>query len=257
MTTFIIKNADFSGGRLVDYDSPVADAEVCAWLGGSLPDAARNFGTQGELSIRGGPVVMDDLWCRVSGAGFFETSTHLARDTTFIVVTKSVGDLTTGANRPAIISNEAGDATVKAGYTMWMGAPTAPETRYIWSNLVYTDATNKQWIGNSGLKLGNVKEPMFLIGETTRNPSDWLRTTIENFTTPVESNGVTAGGYAGPFSFPGNIRIGAMHRTDAGAMIGPVDIAFVMIVPRLLSATEKQRVYNSVKRRFASFGIAI
>ncbi|MOA43385.1 hypothetical protein D3C78_1655320 [compost metagenome] len=98
---------------------------------------------------------------------------------------------------------------------------------------------------------------MFLIGETTRNPSDWLRTTIESFTAPVESNGVTAGGYAGPFNFPGNIRIGAMHRTDAGAMIGPVDIAFVMIVPRLLSATEKQRVYNSVKRRFASFGIAI
>ncbi|WBG63406.1 hypothetical protein ELR50_11215 [Pseudomonas citronellolis] len=259
MTTFVIKNADFSGGRLVDYDCPIPDAQVCSWLGGGLDDAVRNFGSGDELVVGGAPMAIDDLWCRVSAAGFLETGEVMTGNMTFIVVPRLVGSLATGVNRPAIISNESGDALVKAGYTLWMGTPTAPETRNIWSNLVYTAPNGTQYIANSGLKNAerDITKPLFVIGEATRHTSGWLRTTIETYSEPAESQGINAGAFTGPFEFPGNIRIGAMHRADSSAMMAPVDVAFVMVVQRLLTEAEKRKVYNSVRRRFAAFGVTI
>ncbi|MDN6874640.1 hypothetical protein QO209_19545 [Pseudomonas citronellolis] len=259
MTTFVIKNADFSGGRLVDYDCPIPDAQVCSWLGGGLDDAVRNFGTGDELVVGGAPMAIDDLWCRVSAAGFLETGELLTKDMTFIVVPRLVGELGTSANRPAVISNESGDATVKAGYTLWMGKPNAPETRNIWSNLLFTADGGTQYVANSGLKSADrdITKPLFLIGESTRSSSGYLRSTIETYSTPTESQAINAGAFTGPFEFSGNMRIGAMHRTDSTAMSAPVDVAFVMMVQRLLTTAEKQKVYNSVRRRFAAFGVTI
>ncbi len=263
MTTFVSKTANFAGGRLVDYDCPIADASVCVWLGGSLDDAVRNFGTGADLEVAGAPQVIDELWCRVNGAAFFQTDALRANENTLVAVYRLVGaNAQSGANRPTIIGNEAPDGTGRSGFTLYADGNDAANEKIIAAAVQHTNenGTLVSTIPSVVVGTRGRNTPQFGLVSEARLASGLSRVRAELLTAPTaaaqtDQNATTA-------IPPVNLgqpayRIGASNRTDSSALIGQVDIAFAAIIPRLLTDVEKALVYASVKRRFSAFGITI
>lgn len=259
MTTFISKDADFSGGRLVDYDCPILDAGVCAWLGGGLSDAVRNFGTGPDLTVVGSPTPIDDLFLRVSGAAYLQTEQLRTAESTVVVVYRNVDPAANGVNRPSILSNDTGTAALRNGLSLYSGPGDGYAGAASISHVNQPANTLATLAQTLAVGARNVLAPQFFVAEEARQVSGLSKLTISTLTIPAETKTLSLGGSSTPPMdiSQGPYRIGASYRNDAAALIGAVDVAFVAIIPRVLSAAEKQTLYNSVKRRFAAYGITI
>jgi hypothetical protein len=264
MTTIIIKNADYSGGRLVGYTPPIADASLCAFFGGSLQDCVRNFGTGADLTPVGFPTILDEYSARLNSANFFNSEITQGAAMTVMCVVKP--ELNTGGNLTdrAIICGTAGiDAgTDRSGFEVSL---LSPGTAGNW--LQPTGTMNRGVVGSGSTSIAAAAS-----GPTGLNPFpfQFLSFTFEKRTSDslfavqgrnlssgfassvVVSTGVTD--YTPPAR---TVRVGSYYRTEAGAITRGPDLAHLTIVPRVLSLSEQTAMYNSVKRRMAAFGITV
>lgn len=263
MTTIIIKNADYSGGRLVGYQCPIADAQICSFFGGTLDDSMRNFGAGAELSVVGAPVVLNEYSIRPNISNYLQSAVTQGAAMTIMAVVKP--ETNTGGNltdRSLICGTEAIDTgTDRSGFAMGLLASgTAGQYLYM-GPTVYRGVTGSGTASITASAPGQISNPTF----------DWqfVSITVNKRTsdnkTELQARSITTGQVSSvvvstetDYTFPARgIRIGAAYRTDAGVIPKGSDMAHLTVVPRVLLLAEQQVLYNSVKRRMAAFGHTI
>jgi hypothetical protein len=263
MTTIIIKNADFSGGRLVGYKPPIADAQICSFFGGSLDDSVRNFGTGAELVPVGTPTIVDDFFIRPNITNYLQSAVTQGAAMTVMAVVKP--ETNTGGNltdRSLICGTEAIDTgTDRSGFAMGLLASGTVGQYLYMSPTVYRGVTGSGTASITTSAPGQISNPTF----------DWqfVSITVNKRTsdnkTELQARSITTGQVSSvvvstetDYTFPARtIRIGANYRTDAGAIPKGSDMAHLTVVPRVLTLVEQTVLYESVKRRMTAFGHTI
>lgn len=265
MTTIIIKNADFSGGRLVGYNCPIADASICSFFGSTLEDSVRNFGTGTELVPVGSPAILDEYSMRPNISNYLQSAVTQGAAMTIMAVVKP--ETNTGGNltdRSLICGTEAIDTgTDRSGFVMGLLASgTAGQYLYA-SQVMYRGVVGSGTTSVSATPPGQITNPtfgwQFLSFTFNKRTSDnKFEVQARSHTTGQASFVVvsTETDYTAPAPARG-IRIGTNYRTDVGNITKGADLAHLTVVPRVLTLVEQQMLYNSVKRRLAAFGHTI
>lgn len=263
MTTIIIKNANFAGGRLVGYRSPISDAQICAFFGGSLEDSVRNFGTGPELSPVGTPTMVDEFFMRPNITNYLQSAVAQGAAMTVLAVVKP--ETNTGGNltdRSLICGTESIDTgTDRSGFVVGLLASgTAGQFLYM-SPTVYRGITGAGTANITTSAPGQISNPAFnwqFVSVTINRRASDNRTEVQarSLTTGQASSVVVSA--EADYTFPNRgIRIGTNYRTDAGAITKGSDMAHLTVVPRVLTLSEQTVLYESVKRRLAAFGQTI
>lgn len=259
MTTVIVKGADFSAGELLHYSPPVSGATLCAFVGEDrLSAALKNYGTGADLSVnQGDPKAQGDGFRRFGPFDSFLTPAFYTASTTILLVSRSVYPLTDQFG--IVISSERDDADggrrgggfarinnadylrMYASGTL-SGAPTAPSAN---TQIAGITAANSAGFFSGTISPGTVANTINISAARVTTPAVSRTTTSDPNATLAPA--------ANEASFP--FLVGSHYR--AGANFAPVDIGFVAVFPRLLSAAEIATMYTSVKKRFASRGITV
>lgn len=251
MTTIFVKNADFSGGRLAHYAPPVAGAALCAFVGDSDDSVwLRNFGSGADLAIgAGSPSIVDQAFRRFGTLNFLNSDAYRTPQLTMLAVYRSI---TPVSNYSSILSSEreAGDGGRRGCV------------------LNRNNTTDAAYVGAFGTSSSGASQGSFSNLSAAVGPS-FVAGTIENITTGARSQAFrkTSPSQDGPIingtllnqqpaadeaSYP--LRVGHSYRSY---VLSDIDIGFVAVYPRVLSAAEISQMYSSVRKRFAALGVSI
>lgn len=250
MTTIIVKNADFSGGRIAGYTPPVAGATTMAFVGDS-DDATstRNFGSGGAITKVGQPASIDAAFRRfVDTTAFFNTPSIYTPNMTILGVYRTITPLT---GFGVIASSERNNAD---GGRRGAGLLRSNTVETVGMN---TYGTNAGATYSNGANTTADTSPAFVAGQVIPSGSAtqskiWRRTAAQQAVVGSVSAQPTTVPAADEAANP--LRIGANYR---GIALGSIDLAFVAIFPRALTLTEIDLMYVSVKKRMTALGITI
>lgn len=252
MTTIIVKNADFSGGRLAHYLPPVDGATLCAFVGDQDDSASlRNFGSGGDLQIGAGyPASVDEAFRRFSHLHYLKSDAFRTESTTLLAVYRSVTPLTghgvvIASERDVADGGRRGCALVRNNTT---------ENLYV---AAFGTAANNT-VQNLSSNLPAAASPAFVAGVVEPYAPTGVKLKSYRMTPTVATGPLTSNALANiapaadEASFP--FRIGNNYR---GVVMGEIDIGFVAVYPRALTVEEMEALYQSVKRRFAALGVSL
>lgn len=252
MTTIIVKNRDFSAGNFVHYVPPVDGAEVFSFVGGNDNLFVKNFGSLNDLDVGAGagtPVVVDDVYRRFNQVNWLVTPATRSTATTILAVHRDVAPIAAhgiligndrqhadGGRRGMVLSRSSTDKSVLGWVNGTSGGTNvgpASTLAIIPGDAAFTAAIVKPTATTGAqLKVAMLSNP-------------------QQFKAYVANTEATIAPAADEAAFP--FRVGRHYRAAGG----DIDIGFVAVYPRELTDVELQKIYASVKKRFAAFGVAI
>ncbi|MBF8651480.1 hypothetical protein IRZ81_11800 [Pseudomonas putida] len=259
MTTIIVKDADFSSGDLINYAPPVSGATLCAFVGDTRDAASlKNYGSGQNLSVyQGAPKAQGDGFRRFGAFDSYKTDSYYTPEMTMLVVARSVYPLTDqfgiviSSERDNSDGGRRGAGIVRLNNADYLrmyvngtlnGAPTAPNT-----NTQVPGVTQANSAAFSSGTFAPGTTPNTVVLGAQRHSAPTVARSVVSDANP------TLAPASNESSFP--LLVGSHYRPSGN--FAPVDIGFVAVYPRVLTAEEIQKMYASVKRRFASFGVAI
>lgn len=252
MTTIIVKDADFSGGKLAHYSPPVAGATLCAFVGDADDSTwLRNFGSGSDLVIGAGkPVSVDQAFRRFGAANHLVSDSPRTAATTMLAVYRSILPVN---NYSAILSSER-DHTDNGRRGCALNRINTSDAPYAAAFGTNAAGTAYQALTSN---LNAADSPAFAVGviEDLNNGVrvQAIRKTAPEQVGPNLSPGLaTMKMTADEYKYP--LKVGHTYRSFTGTEI---DIGFVAVYPRVLTTTEIDKIYQSVKRRFTALGVAI
>ncbi|MHC8315688.1 hypothetical protein [Pseudomonas sp. LB3P31] len=256
MTTIIVKGANFASGHIAHYSPPVEGASLCAFVGDSDDTTwLRNFGSGADLTVaKGAPEKIDAAFRRFGPQNYLASGVYRTPEITVMAVYRSIvpatlhGVLLSSEREAVVDPGRRGISLLRAN-----GVEAASMTVFgTNTSNVYQTFTNQTAVSPTG--------PAFIAGTVEPLIPTGARTSIARLT-PAPLTGTNATSTTASLaptvdeaSFP--LRIGTHYRADQSA-IGLIDIGFLAVFPRVLTATEKDAMYQSVKKRFAALGVAI
>lgn len=255
MTTIIVKNANFSGGRIAHYSPPVAGATLCAFVGDQDDGTwLRNFGSGADLNVGlGTPTKVDASFRRFDPANFIVGPAYRTPATTLIAVYRSVAPIT---KHGMLLSSERPSAfdSGQRGITL-MRESTGETVR---ASILGTSA--------GAPAASAIVTPVapagaaFVISTVIPNAPTGMKSSLKRFSAPESSlisgssTNVTFAPASDEAAYP--FRIGANY-LPVQTGLGPIDVGFVAVFPFELTTAEKDAMYHSVQKRFAAFGVTI
>lgn len=258
MTTIIVKNADFSADRIQHYVPPVEGAVLCAFVGDENADTMlRNFGTAADLQINTGhPAYQGGGFRRFNSGNSLLSPVHYTPQQTILVVSRAVYvDGETPKSFSVAISSERNTETGRAGGGVMRNA-NADHMAAIYyrdNNPGHTTLIARPFVNQTEATSAG------FVAATVDFDGDSLRLAIDRITDPVASSSAVMTGDAeyGPqldeADYP--YLIGVTYRGNPE--FSPLDIGFVAVYPRILTAAEIASIHQSVKKRFDSLGVTI
>lgn len=255
MTTIIVKGANFAAGRIAHYSPPIEGASLCAFVGDS-DDATwlRNFGSGSDLTVvKGAPEKIDAAFRRFNPQNFLTSNVHRPVAGTYMAVYRSILPLALhgvllSSEREAVVDPGRRGVSLLRANAVEAAAMTVFGTS---TANVYQTFTNQTPVSPTG--------PAFVVGTVEPLSPNGVRSSIARLTPDpltVNATSTTASMAATADEASWPLRIGTHYRTDQSA-IGSIDVGFVAVFPRVLTAAEKDAMYQSVKRRFLALGITI
>lgn len=265
MTTIIVKNANFAGGKLLHYEPPVSDLLVCSWVGGDDAVCQRNFGTLGDLAMPAGTPVQqaDGLFRRFNANNYFQLPTERKASMTVIAVTRDVAPPAAGAVYGQILSSERDSGIDGHNYNGGRRGFVAARGYNVSANGTY-DLRAYNYGDNAGTPFAIT--PTLVANDATPIASaftsqpDTTGTSAQVFRlTAVAANSALvktaiASTLPDPDEAGYQLRVGKNYRAVA---VQDIDIAFLAVAARILTQAERDAMYASIKRRFTAFGITI
>lgn len=252
MTTIIVKNANFSGGKIANYTPPVAGASLCAFVGDADESTwLRNFGSGANLVVGAGkPASVDAAFRRFGASNFLQSDTPRTPATTMLAVYRSITPVN---NYSAIISSE-------RDYTD-NGRRGCALHRINTQDAPYAAAFGTNAAGTAYQALTSNLEAStslaFAVG-LIEDQANGVRVQVLRKTAPAQNGPSLSPGLVSMKTMPDEasypLRIGHTYRSFQGVEI---DIGFVAVYPRILTSAEIESIYQSVARRFTALGITI
>lgn len=254
MTTIIVKNMDFSGGRIAHYTPPVSGASLCAFVGDKTDaDYLRNFGTGSDLEPHGVHASIDAGFRRFSLINYLQSSFARTENTTILAVCRQV----TAAKNGIVMSSERDIATGGRRGLSLAARGTAEAKPYILAGGSSDTNTTSSLL----LTLTEASTaPSFLVGTAKPRPNSAAGTAVSvaRLSVPIQSMETSYGNAtlaitSDEAGYPMRVGRGYLELSA----IGDVDIGFIAAYDRILTTTEQAQMLQSVRRRFASLGITI
>jgi hypothetical protein len=251
MTTIIVKDADFSGGPIRYFEPPIADATVCSFVGDATV-GLKNYGTLGDLTQVGSPVQVDGLFKRfLNGTNYLVTPAYRTLNTSIMVVYRGVG--VPASNYAVVVSSERDHADGgRRGISLVRNLSSYGLITSTFGTLngasqsVAITMTQADHAANFafGKWYPNGPSSSSFIERLTAVAANATTVSVGNATQLPAADEATAG----------LLRVGSSYRSFG---VEACDIAFIMVVPRLISNAERDKVYASLKTRFAHFGVTL
>jgi hypothetical protein len=260
MTSIIVKGADFSAGQLSNYVPPVAGATLAAFVGDERKSfAMRNFGSGKDLSIYAGDPQYQGKGFRRFGPGqAFLTDSYYTEQMTFLAVCKSVYPL--GSSRYGILIASERDAA--DGGRRGVGMARIPSSDYWRVNVngTLSGAAASASTTTSATGITEANSAGFLsatVGKGTA--ANTVALAINRYTDPAKSGSAVSAANAtfAPATDEQSSPLLVGFHYRGGTNYDPLDIGFMAVYPRILTADEIATMYQSVRRRFASLGVSI
>jgi hypothetical protein len=255
MTTIIVKNADFSAGRISHYSPPVQGATLCAFVGDADDNTClRNFGSGADLVVSvGAPASQGAAFRQFSYQNYLTAGgAYFTPNTTLLMLHRTVGAIT---NWGIGIASE---RTHADGGRRGVNLNRYNSGQRISAAVMGTSGgAQAQVTANTGATDDASPTPAF-VAATFQPAGSGSRVDIYRVSAPAKSasssntTNATLVPTADESSYP--FRVGHSYLSSA---YGLLDIGFVAAFPRLLSYAEITKMYASVQKRFASLGVTV
>lgn len=267
MTTIIVKNANFAGGKLLHYEPPVSDLKVCAWIGGDDAVCLRNFGTLGDLLMPSSTPVQqaDGLFRRFNGTAFLTLPLERKTSMTVIAVTRDTSQPPSGAQFAYVLSSER-DSGIdghnynggRRGFSFLRRYNNTVAGAYEHAATNFGDSAGAVFSITS--QITNPEATPLCVKVESQPSTTGTSTKVYRLTAAAANSSLASSANATTLPDPDEagypMRVGLPYRTNA---LTPkdLDIAFLAVADRILTQAESDALFASIKRRFTAFGMTI
>lgn len=253
MTTITVKGANFASGPIAHYSPPVLGSTLCAFVGDADENTyLRNFGSGADLvRVAGKPAQIDPAFRRFNYLNYLKSDAYRTENTTLLAVYRNPTPITSFA---LVISSERDHAD---GGRRGCGLTRTSGTEGMYMGVFGTNAVNQ----NSLVKVDLAPQvgPAFIAGTVFPHTSPGAKVQAFRKTPTEATTGIVSVADADhqPTADEASFPFCIGHNQRPGVPLGDIDIGFVAVFPRVLTADEIDVMYQSVKRRFTALGVSI